>query len=124
MGSVTWEGDPSVVIQDVAWSAVATSDTDATQDRWTDITVHRLARSGAFIVFVAGRTVVEGETERHSIFYCPTPEDLIKALLRPSRGGGKHMPSYARQVLEQAAAKLPEVRVALAAWDSASQWAR
>lgn len=123
MSTVSWDGDAGLVIQGVQWDALGTSDPDETQDRWTEVRVLRI-ESGAYVIFIAGMSAVEGETERHSIMYAPTSEDLVRALLRPARTGGKHLPGYAQMALRDAAGRDATVGAALRSWESASSWAR
>ncbi len=123
MPTVVFEGDENLILRGVKWTATGTSDPEETKDRWTDIEIHALT-SDSYVVFGAGRSTVEGETDRHWMHYCEDAEALIKALLRPQRGGGRHMPAYADAALKFAAEKDPLVRQAVAAWESAARWAR
>lgn len=122
-GPITWEGDAGVHLSGVQWVALGTSDPDQTRDRWTEVEINRL-ESGAFVIFIAGLSERVGENARHTILYCPTPEDLVRALLRPMRSGGKHLPDYAQMALADAAGKDATVGAALRSWESASSWAR
>lgn len=123
---IAFEGDASVVLRGVKWTATGTSDPDETKDRWTDVEIHALPHGGAgsYIVFGAGRSSVEGEVDRHWLHWCMDAETLVRTLLRPQRGGGKHMPNYAEAALRFAAEKDPLVRQAFAAWESAARWVR
>jgi hypothetical protein len=70
---------------------------DATSTRWTDLALYRTAAS-AYVVSVIGRTVREGETERHAAYVCRGPDASLKrcseatATLRILRNSSSSMP--------------------------------
>lgn len=70
---------------------------DATSIRLTDLALYRTAAS-AYVVSVIGRTVREGETERHAAYVCEGPGRVLKALQR-SDG---NLTNLAKQLLEHA----------------------
>ena len=115
---------PSLTLSEYVWRASGTSDPERQRDRWTEVTITKLSGPPAYVVYGAGRTEFTDEVDRFWMFFCPTAPDLIKALLRPRRDGGKHLPNYAADALRRAAELDENVQHALTEWDRAAEWAR
>ncbi|MCL4499576.1 MAG: hypothetical protein M1335_04960, partial [Chloroflexi bacterium] len=86
-------------------SADSRWDAGREQNRWTEIEVYR-TDSELYVVAIQGRTLWQGEHDRHAATVCDSPEEVYKALTLEGcqdDEGERRLSWLAKEVLEELA---------------------
>lgn len=77
------------------------------QDRWTEIGIYRKV-GGQYVVEILGRTIWQGESDRHSAYVCADGAAVIAALTQDHGCDGEYLSALARDALAEAGIECAE----------------
>lgn len=71
------------------------------KNRWFEVTIYK-TRAGQYIVAGIGRTMIQGEVDKHWAQVCERPEGVIEKLHMLDDDGSKYLPYVSKRALRQA----------------------
>jgi len=86
---------------------------DSDKERWGEFYVYR-TESGRYVVAGVGKSNVPGEIDRCWAQVSESPDAVIEKLTLIDPDGARYLPWTARQLLDEAASKDPQLRDAYA----------
>lgn len=95
-----WRGDEAIVF--TATKLAEATSFEEGKPRWTELALY-LTDDGTYLISGAGRTQVEGETDRRWLNVQTRPRDVIRSLQRVDRETGRRfLTIVAEELLDQA----------------------
>lgn len=115
-----YPGDAQIVVRDAEILGFGSSKGEANKDRWSEITI--VGTETGYFVAGVGKSILPGETDRHWCSAHPDSRALVKGLMRPDGRGGKFLPAYARDALDNAAELDEDVHETVQEFAKAFAW--
>lgn len=78
------------------------------RQQWTEMRLYRTS-TGEYVVEKVGRTIKEGQTDRHSVHHSETPQGAIKCMMTRDADGIVYLTIVARECIEEAERRDPDI---------------